>query len=133
MKAQPPKETTGVEGKVDFLNLQFEGLRRQLNMLSMRLPTGTTIVPNISGSTLGIISHFGYLFDECTEKLKEIITNNKIDIESIESDLNSNTIYINLTKPILKSLMNEMYDIARQRNVILQISLRERKFGGSDK
>jgi chaperonin cofactor prefoldin len=39
MKAQPPKETTGVEGKVDFLNLQFEGLRRQLDKLSMRLST----------------------------------------------------------------------------------------------
>jgi len=38
LKAQPPRETTGVEGKIDFLNLQFEGLRQQISAMSTLLP-----------------------------------------------------------------------------------------------
>ena len=66
-----------------------------------------TMVP-ISSSALGTAVYFDNLFNECYEKLKEIITNKKIDIESIEADPNSNTIYIygivHLTKHGLISL-----------------------------
>jgi hypothetical protein len=115
IKAQPQKETTGIEGKIDFLNVQLDGLRRQVESLNRPLKPQNQIKKVYSDPVLtGLLD------------MLQDYSDNLISI-SRDNSLNTPSFIIQTYTRLPSALIQSMNDYARSKAFILRFKYNKTK------
>ena len=104
LRAEPEEGKSGIEGKVDYLNLQMEGLRRQIEIVNRNAEFGLKVK--------------NYERDPLTDRISKIAANHAPSHSLVSG---GKKIRIKLPNEIPKEAIQEMQGLAEAEGVILKI------------